>query len=166
MHTRKFFNLRPGFFLAMGSLFLCSFTSSTPAGQAEPVVVTLHVDTGQITSRNASASCNFGQEDGTSNEEFTIYVHVGDVVVWQGVSSSAPDTDIVNITSINYQGGKNVFDRNVLQGDGGSPERVSGRVVAEAPESNKYKYTIKFTVTNNGAKRGGTFQIDPKIQTH
>jgi hypothetical protein len=162
----KLLSLKPGLILAVSTLLLCSFTSISPIKQEEPVHVTLHVDTSQITSRNASSFCTFGQEDGVSNEEYTIYVSVGDVVLWEGVSSSAPDTDIVNITSINYQGGKNVFDRNVLQGDGGSPGRVRGTVVAEAPESNKYKYTIKFTVSNNGTKRGGTFQIDPKIQTH
>jgi hypothetical protein len=45
-----------------------------------------------------------------------------------GISSSDPDNSIVNISSINYHGGDNVFDTNVLQGNGETPEEVVGMV--------------------------------------
>jgi hypothetical protein len=93
-------------------------------------------------------------------------VNVGDTVTWQGVSSNAPSTDVVNIVSINHEGGKNVFDQNVLKSNGQSPERVSGVVKSRTDDGKKYKYKISFTVTNNGAKRNGMFHIDPKIFVH
>jgi hypothetical protein len=132
--------------------------------------VTIHVDTDQITSQNELEVCYFTSESPdldviTSEgniEEFNISVNAGDTIIWKGVSSSNPETDVVNVTSINYHGGDNVFDSNVLNGNNETPEEVVG-VVKTGTNGQVEKYTIKFTVLNNGNRRGGTFQIDPKI---
>ena len=149
-------------------IFLFFITSFSFAQETH--YITIHVDTGQINSQNELEVCYFtsqspGLETITSEsnlEEFNIIVSAGDTIIWNGVSSSNPEFDIVNVTSINYHGGDNVFDTNVLNGNGESPETVVGTV---KPNSNGQveKYTIKFTVLNNSERRGGTYQIDPKI---
>ena len=140
---------------------LLGFKKSPP----ENVVITLYVNTAQIDSRNVNASCNFGQEAGISNEEFTTDVNLGDSVTWQGVSANAPSTDVVNIVSINHEGGKNVFDENVLKSSG-TPEKVTAIAKQRTAGGEKFKYKISFTVTNNGSKRNGMFHIDPKLDVH
>ncbi len=156
MKTTKLFQ----FLIAISFL---SFSNSMHA-QLEHII-TLNVDTGNIVKHEVNQYCDFGQEDGVSNEDFTITANIGDTIVWQGISSSAPDTDIVNITSINHHGGTNIFGVNTLKGNGETPELVIGEVLNTTVGENKktYKYTIKFKVLNNGVKRNGTFQIDPKI---
>ncbi len=124
--------------------------------------ITLNVDTSTINSQNVNSVANFGQEEGYSNENFTISVNVGDTIIWEGVSSSSPDNDTVNITAINYKGQPNIFGENHLNGDGQSPEQVQGNVVTGEPGV-VVKYTISFKVFNDGEQRGGTYHIDPKI---
>lgn len=131
-------------------------------------IITLNVDTGRIVKHDVNMYCNFGQENDVSNEDYTITVNIGDTIVWQGVSIDAPETDIVNITSINHHGGTNIFGVNTLHGNEETPELVVGEVLKSTVGENKkiYKYIIKFTVFNNGKKRNGTFQIDPKISVN
>jgi len=146
-------------------LFLISFSSFAQ----ETHYVTLHVNTDVITSQNELEVCSFTSESAEGEitegdiENFTISVSAGDYIVWNGVSSSNPDDSIVNITSINYHGGDNVFDKNVLTGNGETPEEVVGMVL-EGTNGKTEKYAVKFTVINNGQRRGGTFSIDPKIR--
>lgn len=148
---------------------LTAFTSSTrpdrPA-QANNVVVTLRVNTSEIDKDNLSSACDFGQEEGISNEDFTIVVNVGDVITWEGVSSNAPETDVVDITKIKYVRGKNIFGKDLATSGRGKNQKVSGKVLSSTAVGGDYKYDISFTVTNNGVKRNGTFHIDPKIQAH
>lgn len=151
-------------------LFVVLFFITTLSFSQETHYVTIHVDTNQINSQNELEVCYFssqspGMDPLTSEgnlEEFNIIVNAGDIIIWNGVSSSNSENDIVNVTSINYHGGDNVFGTNVLNGNGDTPEIVQGTV---EPDTNGRveKYTIKFTVLNNGERRGGTFQIDPKI---
>ena len=70
---------------------------------ANDIVVTLYVNTGDIDKSDVNASCNFGQSADIANEDFTIQASVGDTVTWQGVSSDAPSTDVVNISAINHE---------------------------------------------------------------
>lgn len=145
------------------------FSMSTTFAQ-QTHYVTIHVDTSQITSQNELEVCYFTSESPdldiiTSEgniEEFNISVNAGDTIIWRGVSASNTETDVVNVKSINYHGGDNVFDRNVINGNNQSPEEVVG-VVKTGTNGQIEKYTIKFTVFNNGNRRGGTFQVDPKI---
>ena len=161
METRRSFLKKSSLLVAAGSLPL-----SALAQQGQNIVITLNVDTGSIDKSDVNASCNFGQDDSIPNEEFTVAANVGDTITWQGVSTNAPESDIVNIVSINYEGGKNVFGQNILSGDRNTPRRVSGKVQFATPEGQDYKYKISFTVTNKGQQRNGTFHIDPKIQVH
>ncbi len=156
-------------FLIASCFLLISATSISKKDEKPPannIIVTLNVNTGQIAKPNVNPYCNFGQPSNITNENYTISANVGDNITWQGVSSSAPSTDIVNITSINYQGGTNVFGKNVLNGNGENPEKVVGLVTTSSTGKQDCKYTIKFTVLNNGKKRNGTFQIDPRIAAH
>ena len=144
--------------LAIAILF---FNLKTYAQDSQTHYITLNVDTSAITSQNESSVSNFGQEDDSTNEDYTIYVNVGDTIIWQGVSS-ASDNDTVNISAINYKGQPNIFGQNHLNGDGQNPEQVQGTVVA-GNVGTVVKYTISFKVLNNGVNRGGTYHIDPKI---
>lgn len=145
------------------ALVIASICSSSFAQEVH--TITLFVNTAEVTAQNTSITCNFGQTDGVSNEDFTIRVKKGDIIVWKGVSSNAPETDIVDIKAINHEGGTNIFNKNVLRGNGQSPTVVTGTVVQGAP-GDEEKYKISFKVFNNGSKRKGTYHIDPKIQLH
>jgi hypothetical protein len=129
----------------------------------ETHVVTLYVDTSQIDNQNVDRVSNFGQPENISNQDFTIDVSLGDVVMWQGVSSNAPETDVVLISAINHEGGVNVFDQNVLKDTSRKPGVVEG-TVKKGQSGQEQKYKVSFKVLNNGAKRNGTFHIDPKIR--
>ena len=83
---------------------------------------------------------------------------------WEGVSSSSPDTDIVDITKIKYVKGTNIFGKDLLPGN--KPHKITGNVLTSTAAAGDYKYEISFTVTNNGVKRNGIFRIDPVIQAH
>lgn len=126
------------------------------------VNVTLSVNTGSIVNPNVDDFCTFGQGNGVSNENYTTRANVGDTISWQGVSSSSPATDVVNITSINYSGGQNIFDQNVINGNNGNPEKVIA-TVASNTQNEEEEYTINFTVFNGSTRRNGSFSIDPKI---
>jgi len=126
------------------------------------VNVTLSVNTGSIENPNVDAYCTFGQGNGVSNENYTTVANVGDTITWQGVSSSSPSTDVVNITSINYTGGQNIFDQNVIGGNNGNPEKVIA-TIANNTQNEEEEYTINFTVYNGTNRRNGSFSIDPKI---
>lgn len=154
--------VRPVFLLACSAFLMVAFSPSPK--KPDVTVVTLYVNTAEIKKPNESAYCNFGQTGNVSNEEYTIAVNIGQTITWRGVSSNAPDTDVVQITAINYMGGKNVFGSNVLNAAKGEGT-VSGQVLYPTNGDN-YKYKISFTVTTNGNKKGGTFSIDPKIEVH
>lgn len=121
-------------------------------------LVNLSVNTAEIDNTNIADNASFGQEDDISNEDYTIVVQLGDTIVWRGLSSSNPTDHIVNIKSINHVGGARLFDRNVLNGDGGTPERVIG-IITEGRPGDEKKYNIFFRLSN----KQGTFRIDPKI---
>ncbi|MEQ8302698.1 MAG: AidA/PixA family protein [Cyclobacteriaceae bacterium] len=164
MENRRSFIKKSGLLLALGSLSQSAFALVTKRDpHAANITITLYVDTSQIDNRNVDSACNFGQDPGISNREFTVDVNLGDTITWEGVSANAPSTDTVSIESINHEGGKNVFGQNVLRGSGGI---VSGTAQYRTDGGEKYKYKISFKVTNNGSNRNGMFHIDPKIAVH
>lgn len=163
MKTRSSFIKKSGFVLSLSTLLVCSFLA-THAQESKTVVVTLNVNTGQIDNKNLATTCNFGQDQNISNENFTIEVNVGDSITWRGVSSTSPATDIVEITKIKYAKGKNIFGKDDLLP--GKNKKISGKALSKTTAEDIYKYDISFTVTNNGTKRNGTFKIDPKIIVH
>lgn len=62
------------------------------------VTITLYVNTGSITQNTIDANSNFGQSRDITNANYTVAVTAGDTVVWKGVSSSNPTTDVVKIS--------------------------------------------------------------------
>ncbi len=148
-------------FLTLIMLAALSFSSMTRV--PETITITLNVDTRTINPSNLEEVCNFGQGEGVSNEDYTVEARLGDIIVWQGVSSTAPDTDEVQIKAINHEGGARVFSKNVLKDTRENPGIVMG-VVSEGKDGEEEKYKVQFRVLNDGEKRGGTFNIDPKIR--
>ena len=79
--------------------------------------IILNVDTSLITvhNQNEFQICHFEEQaPNTDSRDFSIDAAVGDMVRWEGVSSVSDD-HVVKITSINHQGGKNIFGKNVLK---------------------------------------------------
>jgi len=108
--------------------------------QSKTHYITLYVNTSTIDSQNESLVSNFGQGEDISNEDYTISVSIGDSIIWKGVSSTSPEDDVVNIKSINYEGGTNIFDQNILKGNGEEPEEVVGEAVnGSVGDEIKYK---------------------------
>ena len=120
--------------------------------------ITLFVNTAALDRDNTDETCNFKQDAGIMNKDYTIEASIGDIIIWKGESTSS-ESVIVNITAINHEGGKNVFDQNKLDGNGQVPELVIGTVIKGAP-GDVDKYKISFKVSN----KSGTFHIDPKIK--
>lgn len=120
--------------------------------------IILKCDTPNITKNNVNDVCSFGQQSDVSNVDFTTDVNLDDIVVWRGDASN-PNSSI-ELHSINYQGGKNVFNQNVLKDVNGI---VTGKVVAGLP-GDVEKYTLKFRVYRNGRRLPGIFDIDPRIR--
>lgn len=147
---------------ALAAILLLLFAVKSYSQDPEAHYITLYVDTSIINSQNENEVSNFGQTTNVSNEDYTIDVRLGDTIIWRGVSSVS-DEDVVNITAINYEGGVNIFNRNVLRGDNGDPEQVTGTVVT-GNVGDMIKYKVSFTVYRNGSKLPGTFKIDPKIR--
>ncbi|MDX1332523.1 MAG: hypothetical protein R3252_05800 [Robiginitalea sp.] len=150
----------PNYFLAL----LC-FSLFFPTLRAqEEHIITLEVNTADIQNPNVNDFCRFqGQDPEVSNEDYTIEARVGDVVIWRGVSTSSPE-DVVEIRAINHQGdrgGRDIFGQNQLRGENG---QVIGTILNTTEEGADYKYLLQFWVYNNGTRRGGTFNIDPRIR--
>ena len=127
--------------------------------------ITLYVNTADIQNPDINMYCNFGQAEGITNEEYTINANVGDEIVWRGVPQSGSETSAVEIVAINHEGsngGRDIFGGdNRLRAENGE---VSGTIVAATDDGADYKYKISFRVIHNGERRGGNFQIDPKIK--
>lgn len=155
--------LKPSLILII-TICLLSITFSN-AQAPETHIITLYVNTTDIVKPNVNDFANFGQAEDISNENFTINVRKGDIIIWKGVSSSDPATDLVSISAINHEGGVNVFGQNVLRGNGEMPELVIGTVINGNP-GDEEKYKLSFNVYVNGTKKNGTFHIDPKIQVN
>jgi len=147
---------------ALSVVILALFSSGQVLAQTEHVI-TLNVNTSDIQNPNLNDYCNFGQEEGISNEDYTIVANVGDTIIWRGVSISS-ENDEVQIVSINHQGdqgGRDIFGQNRLQGENGEVRAV---IQASTEDGEDYKYMLSFRVLNNGEPRGGVFNIDPKIR--
>ena len=132
------------------------------------VTITLHVNTAAIAKpNNVDPNCNFGQAANITNENFTTQVTVGQTVEWVGVSSNAPTTDAVQITMIQDDSPGNIFGPNNRNPPGNAANHWKpGGTVANSNGGIPETYTIFFNVFNNGSKRNGLFNIDPKLQSN
>lgn len=133
-----------------------SLTTLVSAQTTHSIILTC--DTNNITRDNVNEVCSFGQESDVSNVDFTTDVNVGDIVVWEGEASNVESS--VELHSINYQGGQNVFGQNVINDVDGI---VTG-TVAQGQPGDVEKYSLKFRVYRNGSRLPGIFEIDPRIR--
>ncbi len=138
-------------------LVLGIFLTTIISAQTTHTVI-LTCDTANITNDNVNDVCSFGQQSDVSNVDFTTDVNLEDIVVWRGEATN-PDNSI-ELHSINYQGGKNVFKKNVMRDVDGI---VTGKVVEGLP-GDVEKYNLKFRVYRNGSLLPGMFDIDPRIR--
>ncbi|MEN8125723.1 MAG: hypothetical protein ABFR32_11405 [Bacteroidota bacterium] len=141
--------------------------------------ITLEVNTAEINQGNIEECCHFeGQIKGSPNKEFTTQAEVGDMIIWNGVSTTS-ENDLVNITFINWEDGKEIFGKRQLKGNDDEPELVVGKVLHNTLENdvdqneneihNNFKYKISFTVKKYGEENidgFDTYKIDPKIQVN
>ena len=121
-------------------------------------VVTLLVDTDNISAQNVDNSCNFGQISTLSNMEFATYAAKGERIIWGAISTSSPGTHDVIINKIKYKQGAKILNKTELKGK----KIVVGKVKRGSPGDEGY-YSIEFTVFKNGVK-DATYTLDPKIQ--
>ena len=146
-------------FFSIVCLFLLNGNSDKPASL---VNIKLNVDTKLITSLIVNDVCNFGQDPSIPNTDFLTEVALDDIVFWEGVSSSAPETDKVKVTLIKRDEGANLFGMNRLRDSDQNPGIVVGSV-RNGSVNDTMKYSITFKVFNNDVLRG-TFKIDPKLR--
>lgn len=140
--------------------FILLFFCNTSIAQ-ETIYVTLNVDTAEVKTQDTHSYCYFnGQSESMDTRDFTINANVGDIIVWNAVSTTS-DKDQVKITAINYEGGTNVFTASQMKGQNGV---VTGKINKDTAGKEAYKYTVSFKIMSNGSLRPGTFQIDPKIK--
>lgn len=125
--------------------------------------ITLYVDSAHATSltqQTVDTYCNFGQASNITNESYSVAANVGDTIEWVGQTNPA-SSNIINITKVKYENiaqSSNIFGGNgTIQGDNGSPEKVSA-TVQNGTDGEEETYQIFFNV--NG---GQQFNIDPKI---
>ena len=111
--------------------------------------------------------CSFeGQTGGVTNENFEITVKNGDKVTWSGVPSPANPADVVKITRIDYEAGKNLFGNRDLTPKG-NENTITG-TVSNGQNNDVETYKIEFQVYNNNVLRSSgssnVYQIDPRIR--
>ena len=131
-------------------------------------VVTLYVDTANIIKNSIDEYANFNQPKGISNEDFTIHVRKGDLVIWNALSISDEPVE-VNITAIIDEPGPRDDDPdkkyvNFFDGKTLSPDKIKTRTVIGTLKNGKpgdiQKYKLHFTVKD----KVDTFIIDPKME--
>jgi len=146
--------------ILISSFFLLYCITSFAQSQTVHTIV-LNVNTGEIVKPDIEPFCSFeGQDPNVPDKDFTTKVSVGDIIIWVGRTSS--ENDVVNITSINYRGGKNILGKNRI----GDQDGIVMATVKTGVSGDEEKYTISFKVFNDGRRRNGTFLIDPKLTVH
>ncbi len=141
-------------------VLLTGFYPDNIMAQQNTVFITLNVDTQAINQNNINQVSNFGQGPGISNRDFTTDVNIGDLVIWNGRSTSSPQ-DQVLITLIEYEDGTRIISKNRLN-DNQTPGKVVGSIDKGSP-GDEMKYLVKFVIKNGNVERG-PFTIDPKLK--
>ncbi len=140
-------------------LFLLLFLSENSLSQ-ELHTITLYVNTSALThNRDVNQYANFGQEAGISNEDYTVLVNLNDDIEWVGVSSSAPDTDLVYITKIKHDKKDKLLNSDDIDGE----KVVKGKVNKGKPGEEE-KYSIHFKIVSQTNPQNKTFKIDPVLK--
>lgn len=146
-------------------------------GSSEPTVtIRLIVDTDHFEKKNWPASCHFEATWSDSGkveksipgklECFSIEATVGDIIKWEGESSS-PETVIVDITKIRraQKSGTKIFKNRSNYGtkhNSSKKETVEAEVMYNTIDKADYKYNISFKIVG-ASNANGTYKIDPKV---
>lgn len=152
-------------FLILTTIVLLSMSNSTCQQSVSnaDVVITLYVNTKEVKHSQTEDYCYLFSEDsnpknsgtGKNNlKDFLTKVELGDNILWNGISSNAPETDIVKIKQIIRIDGPKIF-----KGDPKGKRTVKAKTVKDTPGNDKYRYIIQFTVST----KPGVFTIDPTI---
>lgn len=145
--------------LLLAAIVIFAFSNTTIA--QETIYITLNVDTAEVKTDGAHNYCYFeGQSESMDTRDYTVNANIGDIIVWNAVSSTS-ERDEVKITAINYEGGTNVFNANKMNGQNGV---VRGTISKSTAGKQDYKYNVSFKVVKNGSLQPGTFVVDPKIK--
>lgn len=143
-------------------LFFClSFLNAELMAQAVNKMVILEVDTENINANNIAETATFGQPSEVSNEDFTLNVQLGDVVIWQGRAMPGSG-GLVKITLLKHEGGMKLLGANRISEQNGTGVIV-GRVQAGQVDDME-KYSLKFEVRNRGSQEWVEYTIDPKLK--
>ena len=179
MKTTKQFSIMMAVVLLSFSINSCkaqkvdNLDPTSAIQKSKNITITLHVNTDLITQENKEKFTYLTYSvipadslyivdpppvDET-NKNFTTPVRLKDTITWVGVSFSSPDTDIVKIKKIKHEDLIKILNKEELEG-----ETIVVGEVKYGNEGEEEKYSIMFTVYNNGEKRNGNFKIDPKLQ--
>jgi len=140
-------------------VFLLLFLSENSLAQ-ELHTITLYVNTSALThNRDVNQYANFGQEAGISNEDYTVLVNLNDDIEWVGVSSSAPDTDLVYITKIKHDKKDKLLNSDDIEG-----EKVVKAKVTKGNSGDTEKYKLHFKIVSQTNPQDETFKIDPVLK--
>jgi len=141
------------------------------------VTIRLIVDTAKFDKKNWPASCHFKATWSNSGkvekstpgklECFSIDATVGDIIRWEGESSSSQSA-VVDITKIRraQKSGTKIFKNRSNYGaihHGSKKESVEAEVLSDTIGKADYKYDISFKIKNT-AGANGTYKIDPKMR--
>ncbi|QYA24493.1 hypothetical protein G3I01_02870 [Gramella sp. MT6] len=143
-------------------LFFCMpFLNVTLSAQEVNKMVVLEVDTDNINANNINEMATFGQPSEISNENFTLDVQLGDVIIWQG--RTMPGTGgLVRIKLLKHEEGVKLLGANRISEQDGTGV-VVGRVQA-GQVGDEEKYSLKFEVRQRGSQDWVEYTIDPKLQ--
>ena len=138
-------------------LIIAVFCTYITSAQTTHTIV-LTCDTTNIKQENVNDVCSFGQDRGVSNEEYTLDVRVGDIVVWRGIANNSVGSSRIEIKEVLHKDGTNVFDESKLRDVNG----IVVGVVQKGEDGDEEKYDLKFKVFNEDGRQN--LIIDPKLR--
>ncbi len=128
---------------------------------AQDKMIKLEVDTENINADNIAETATFGQPAETSNEDYTLEVNKGDIIIWKG-SSTPSSGGVVRIKLFKHEYGVELLGEGRIKEQNGTGVIV-GRVQAGNPGDTE-KYTIRFEVKRRGSQTWDSYEIDPKLK--
>lgn len=142
-------------------LFFCMSLFSVKMNAQANKMIVLEVDTDNINENNIEEMATFGQPSEISNENFTLDVALGDVIIWQGKTMPGAG-GLVRIKLFRHEDGVKILGANRIseQNDTGV---VVGKVQA-GQVGDEEKYTLKFEVRKRGTQDWTEYSIDPKLK--
>lgn len=141
-------------------IFSLVFTNSDLIAQRTNII-TLEVDTDNVTQDNIEETCTFGEPANMSIKDFTYEVQRGDVIIWQG-RPAQPGNGLVRITEFRHDGGVELLGKRRIR-DTDNTGVVVGRVV-DGQTGDEEVYFIKFEVRKRGSQDWNEYIIDPKLK--